>query len=98
MFVFGEIFQALAHLVNTIFQIIYFLLIIRIILSWFSVNPYNDIVQILYKITEPLLMPFRRLPLTFGPMDFSPILAFLVLWFVRDIVVGILMQLAVRLK
>lgn len=96
MFVLGEIFKALAHLFNTIFNILYFLLIIRIIMSWFAVNPYNEIVQILYKITDPILMPFRRLPLRFGPIDFSPMLAFLVLWFVRDLVVGILLQLAYR--
>lgn len=96
MFVLGELFKSLAFLFNTIFNILYFLLIARIILSWFAVNPYNEIVQILYKITDPILAPFRRLPLQIGGIDFSPIVAFLALWFVRNFVVGILLQLATR--
>jgi YggT family protein len=97
MFVFGEIFRALAHLFNTIFNILYFLLMIRIVLSWFVVDPYNEIAQMIYRITDPILAPFKRLPLQAGFIDFSPILAFLVLWFVRDFVVGILLQVAARL-
>ena len=73
---------------------LYFLLVIRIILSWFGVNPYNEIVQILFRVTDPILAPFRRLPLQFGAIDFSPIVAFMVLWFVRDFVVGILSHYA----
>ena len=45
MFVLGELFKSLAFLFNTIFNILYFLLIIRIILSWFAVNHYSEIVQ-----------------------------------------------------
>jgi len=96
MFVLSEVFKALAHLFNTLFNILYFLLIIRIVMSWFAVNPYNEIVQVIYKITDVILAPFRRLPLRIGMMDFSPILAFLALWFLRDIIVGILVQLAMR--
>lgn len=96
MFILGELFNSLALLFNMIFRIIYFLLVIRIILSWFSVNPYNEIVQILYKITEPILSPFRRLPLRFGMIDFSPILAFIALSFLGNLIVGILTQLAHR--
>ncbi len=96
MFVLGELFKSLAFLFNTIFNILYFLLIVRIILSWFAANPYNEIVQLLYRVTDPILAPFRRLPLQMGPIDFSPIVAFLALWFVRNFVVGILLQLAVR--
>jgi len=79
-----------------IFKILYFLLVIRIILTWFAVNPYNEIVQILYKVTDPILMPFRRLPLRIGMIDLSPILAFIVLAFVSNFVVGILTQLAYK--
>lgn len=98
MFVLSEFFKALAHLFNTVFSILYFLLIVRIVLSWFAVNQYNEIVQVIYKITDILLAPFRRLPLQVGFIDLSPIVAFLALWFVRDLVVGILLQLAYRFR
>ncbi len=96
MFILGQFFGSLALLFSMIFSIIYFLLVVRIILSWFSVDPYNEIVRILYRITEPLLAPLRRLPLRIGAFDLSPILAFILLAFVRNLVVGILQQLAMR--
>jgi YggT family protein len=96
MFVLSEIFKALAFLVDKIFSIIYFLLIIRIVLSWFQINSYSEIAQILYRITDPILAPFKKLPLNIGMIDLSPMVAFLCLWFLRNVTVGILMQLAVR--
>lgn len=96
MFILSQLFTSLALLFNMIFNVLYFLLVVRIILSWFGVNPYNEIVQILFKITEPILAPFKRLPLHIGMVDFSPIIAFIVLAFLRNFIVGLLTQLAYR--
>ena len=96
MFVIGEVFVALAKLSQMIFFILYVLLVIRIIVSWFQISPYNELVQILYRITEPLLRPFRRLPLQFGMIDFSPILAFIILQILGSFIYRVLMGLAVR--
>jgi YggT family protein len=97
MYILGQLLASLAYLANMVFNILYFLLVIRIILSWFGINPYNEIVQILLRITDPILAPFRRLPLHVGFIDFSPILAFMVLWFLRDFVVGVLSHYAIVL-
>lgn len=94
MFILGQLLSSLAYLFNMIFNILYFLLVVRIILSWFNVSPYNEIVQILYRITDPLLAIFRRLPLQIGSIDFSPILAFMALWFLRNFIVGVLSHYA----
>jgi YggT family protein len=97
MFILGGLIGSLAWLIDKIFLIVYFALIIRIILSWVGSDTYNDFVRIIYMVTDPILIPFRRLPLQFGGMDFSPIVAFLVLSVVRNFVVSILYQLAYRL-
>ena len=97
MFVFGEILRSLALLVSLLFNIVFFILVIRIILSWVGADPYNEIVRIIYMVTEPILAPFRRLPLQMGAIDFSPILAFIVLSVLRNFIVNILYQLAYRL-
>ncbi|OGX05485.1 MAG: hypothetical protein A3G87_09780 [Omnitrophica bacterium RIFCSPLOWO2_12_FULL_50_11] len=94
MFIFGQLFSSLAVLFAMIFKVLYLLLVIRIILSWFQVNPYSDIVSTLYRVTDPILMPIRRLPLQIGMIDFSPVVAFLVLGFLDSFIVGILRQLA----
>lgn len=96
MFLLGQLFGSLALLTSMIFNVIYFLLVIRIVLSWFSVYATGELFEILYKITEPILAPFRRLRLQAGAVDFSPIIAFIVLAFMRNFIVGILTQLAYR--
>ena len=97
MFVVSEVVRSLALLISLLFNVIYFVLIIRIILSWVGADPYNEIVRVIYMITEPILAPFRRLPLQIGAIDFSPILAFIVLSVLRNFIVNILYQIAYRL-
>lgn len=94
MFIFGELFSALAILVNGICQILYWLLFARIIISWLPVDPYHSIVQFLVQVTEPLLAPFRRLPLRLGMLDLTPLLAFFLLFFVQRVLVRILLTAA----
>jgi YggT family protein len=89
------IIDSLVWLVNTIFFILYIVLVIRIIISWVSADPYNEIVQVIYSISEPILAPFRRLPLQLGAIDFSPLLAFFVLRILNSFVIWILYSLRV---
>jgi YggT family protein len=97
MFIFAEFLRSLALLVSLVFNVLFFILVIRIILSWVNPDPYNEIVQIIYRITEPILAPFRRLPLKAGGIDFSPIIAFILLSVLRNLIVNILYQVAYRL-
>ncbi|MCK5450547.1 MAG: YggT family protein [Candidatus Omnitrophica bacterium] len=96
MFIIGEIFRSLALFVSLVFNIIYFVLIIRIILSWVGIDRSNELVNIIYRVTDPILLPFKRLPLQFGMMDLSPIIAFLVLSVLRSFLVNVLYQIAYR--
>lgn len=96
MFILAQLFSSLALLFSMIFKFLYFLLVIRIILSWFPTDPYNSLIMTLHQITDPLLVPFRRLPLQVGTIDFTPVLAFLVLAFLDNFLVGMLNQLALR--
>lgn len=96
MFILGQFFASLAVLFSMIFKVIYFLLVIRIVLSWFQVNPFSEPISILYRVTEPILLPLRKIPLQAGAIDFTPVLAFILLSFLDHFVVGILHQLAYR--
>ena len=63
-------------------------LIIRIVLSWVPNNPQNQAIRFLYKITDPVLNPVRKLIPPFKGIDFSPIIVFIGLGFVKRIVGG----------
>jgi len=82
----------LANFINLLFTILYIAILIRILLSWIRVNPYNPFVQLLYQITEPVLAPFRRVIPPVGGMDFSPIVALIVLQLVQQFLVSILLS------
>lgn len=88
------IFESLIWLVNTICFILYIVIIARIILSWVDASPHNEIVQIIYSVSEVVLAPFRRIPLQIGGMDFSPILAFFALRLVNSFLVWLIVQIA----
>jgi len=58
---------------------------IRVILSWFSVNPENSLVNFIYELTEPLLAPFRKFT-TVGMFDLSPIVVIILLELARELI------------
>src|SRR5207253_2507129 len=41
-------------------QILWLAILVRVILSWFPVDPSNPIIRIVWDVTEPILAPFRR--------------------------------------
>lgn len=66
------------------------MLIVRILLSWFRLNPYNPVIRFLYETTDPYLNIFRRVIPPIGMVDISPLLAFWVLHLIRGFVVGLI--------
>lgn len=97
MFIAGNLLIALAKVLETLISVLYFLILVRILISWVNPDPYNTIVQFLYRVTEPILEPIRRFMPPMG-LDFSPIVAFLLLMFVDSFVVQSLMDLGIKLK
>lgn len=98
MFVLGNFISAIAIILDYIFTILNWLIIIRALISWVSPDPYNPIAQFLYRTTEPLLVPFRRLiPTHAVGLDISPIFALIFIWFLKLFVVRTLMGIAFRL-
>jgi YggT family protein len=61
------------------------LIIARIAVSWIGLSPWHPVVRWLRIIVDPILAPFRRILPTFGGIDFSPILAIVVIYFVAQI-------------
>jgi len=100
MFVLSNLIAALASLVSIILTVLYWLILVRAILSWVNPDPYNPIVQFLHKATEPILYHIRKiLPLNFGiGIDISPLIAFLIIFFLRSFLVKTLLDISFRLR
>ncbi|MGE5545198.1 MAG: YggT family protein [Bacillota bacterium] len=80
----------LYDIVSLAFDVMMWLVVIRCILSFIKHNPYQPIIRFIYDITEPIMAPFRRLLPPAGAIDFSPIIVWMVLMLLRNLVLGIL--------
>ncbi len=97
MFVLGNLVITVARLSDLLLEIMYWLIIIRALISWVNPDPFNVIVQFLHRVTEPILDPVRRwLPPT--GIDVSPIIAIIGIWAARSFLVQSLFEFGVRLK
>jgi YggT family protein len=96
MFVAREFLLAIAWLVEYLLWAYMWVLIIRALISWVNPDPWNPIVQFLYRITEPVLRPIRQ-RLTMTGIDFSPIIVILAIMFLQHFLVPVLVQAAYRL-
>jgi YggT family protein len=51
----------------------------RVLMSWVQVDPYSPLAQTIYQLTEPVLQPIRDLLPPAAGLDFSPIIAIILL-------------------
>ncbi|MBU4342389.1 MAG: YggT family protein [Candidatus Omnitrophica bacterium] len=100
MFVLSNLFAAVASVLSVILTVLYWLILIRALISWVNPDPYNPVVQFLNKTTEPILYPIRKMlpvQLSIG-IDISPIIAFLIIIFARSFLVKTLLDISLRLR
>jgi YggT family protein len=75
-------------LVDAVFTVLMGAILIRVIGSWFGVGPYNRWMRPMYALTNWLIDPIRKILPPMGIIDFSPMVAWLVLYVVRGFVRG----------
>jgi YggT family protein len=99
MFIISNLLAAVAKVLDIALTIFMWIVIARAILSWVSPDPYNPIVRFIHNVTEPVLYQVRRrIPLSFGGIDFSPIIILLAVIFLQQFAVQSLYQFAITLR
>ncbi|HSK63281.1 MAG TPA: YggT family protein [Pyrinomonadaceae bacterium] len=88
----GAIISVLGFILYGLISIYILLIFMRIIFSWGMVSYTNRIMRFLVNATEPLLAPLRRIIPPLGPVDISPIVAFLILWLFQAAIAGTLLR------
>jgi len=61
VFVVGNLIISIAQILNILLDIYFWIIVISALISWVHPDPYNPIVRFLYRATEPVLMPIRRI-------------------------------------
>jgi YggT family protein len=85
----------LIEIINLVFRLYSYAILARIVLSWVPLERNNLVVQFIYKITEPILAPFRIiLPLGGMGLDLSPIIVFFLINLLQRSIINILIRIA----
>ncbi len=99
MFIVANLVEITARILDIGLTLYMWIVIIRALLSWVSPDPYNPIVRFLYRATEPVLRPVRRLiPMGNIGIDISPVIVIVVIYLLQNFVVRSLVELAFRLR
>ncbi len=99
MFIFGDILVAISKVLDVVLTFLWIIILARAILSWVNPDPYNPIVRFIYNVTEPILYQVRkRLPFQFGGMDFSPLIVFLAIILIQEIIIHRLYVLGASIR
>lgn len=86
--------MSIAAAVNYIFELYFWIVLVRVLLSWFpNVDWGSQPLKTLALVTDCLLNPFKKIVPTVGVLDFSPFVAVLFLEFVQFSVVRLLVLL-----
>ena len=94
MFVVENLIGALAKIIDMGLTIYMWIIIGRALISWVNPDPYNPIVTFLYRATEPVMAPIRRLiPIRGLGIDISPIIVIMIIYFLQTFLVKTMMQM-----
>ena len=85
---------ALIDFIGWLLEIYAYVIIAAALLSWVSPDPRNPIVMFLRQITEPVLVPVRRLlpPWKTGGLDLSPVIVLIAIQFVERVILPTLIR------
>ncbi len=98
MFVFANLLQAIAQILDMALGFYVWVIIIRALISWVNPDPYNPVVRFLYKATEPVLYRIRRIVPILGGMDLSPVVAIFAIIFIRRFLITTMLEIAFKIK
>jgi YggT family protein len=99
MFVVGNALSSVATLIGTIAQIYVFVLIGYVIVSWVHADQSNPIVRFIHTVSDPFLARIRRFVPPIAGLDFSVLIAILIVQIgIQGFVVTTLMDWARQLR
>lgn len=88
-----EIVRMLASLVSALLSVLQFAMLIRAILSWLPGLSDSAFGDLIYTVTEPVVVPIRALADRLGwfrnsPIDFSFMIAYMLLFILQGVISG----------
>ncbi len=73
-------------ILHSILALYWYVMLARVLMSWFNPNPHNPVVDAINRLTEPVLSPIRRMLPPMGGFDLSPLFVFVILMLLRNFI------------
>ena len=87
------ILQTLSFILNIIWWIFLIMIIMSWLISFNVINTRNQFVasiwRVLNQITDPILKPIRRIIPPVGGLDLSPLIVFVIIFFLQNLIASI---------
>lgn len=95
----GTFLNACAVILSMLIDLYIWVIVIAALVSWVRADPYNPIVQVLNRLTQPLYAKLRSImPTTISGIDLSPLIVAVILKFIDLSFVSMLAQYSQTLK
>lgn len=99
MIVISTLLEAIAQILHMVINIYIWVVIIAALITWVRPDPYNPIVQTLFRLTEPVYAFIRRyIPTVIGGIDLAPLIVIIALQFIDLFLVKLLFQIAYSIQ
>lgn len=99
MFILSNLIKAIATILDLVLTIYMWIIVIAALISWVNPDPYNPIVRFLYRATEPVLRRIRGvIPIGGFGIDLSPMIAILLILFIKYFIIPTLMDLVSKIR
>ena len=94
----STLFTAIANILSIIVNVYTWIVIAAPLVSWVKPDPSSPVVQLLYRLTEPVYSFIRRYIKTeFNGIDFAPLIVLLALQFLNQFLIRLLFGFAASL-
>jgi YggT family protein len=93
----GTLVLGFAELVAFLLMLYFWLILVRVVLSFVGQGSYHPMVPLIAQLTDPVLRPIRRVLPDLGGFDFSPLVAMLAIYLARALIVAPLQDLGAML-
>lgn len=98
MLILGNLLIAVAKIADIALTLYMYIIIGRAIISWVNPDPYNPIVNFLYRATEPVLARLRNVIPHMGGLDLAPMAIILAIIFAQNFLIRTLLEIGLRMK
>ncbi len=85
--------KSIIQAIDILLTVYIWIIIARVIISWINLSPYHPVVNFIYKITEPILSPLRKLIPPIAGIDFTPVVVILGIYFLKNLLQYLMVKL-----